>query len=52
MKVDKHANVYFDESGFTGNRLLDSQQPIFSYASFISNDENARLLVNHIIKKI
>ncbi|WP_429052149.1 DUF3800 domain-containing protein [Aeromonas rivipollensis] len=49
--MDKHANVYFDESGFTGNRLLDSQQPIFSYASFISNDENARLLVNHIIKK-
>ena len=32
--------VFFDESGFTGARLLDPAQPIFSYASVaISNDE-------------
>ena len=24
--------VYFDEAGFTGNNLLDSEQPLFVYA--------------------
>jgi len=50
-KLKNHANVYFDESGFTGNKLLDAQQPIFSYASVVIYDEEAKLLVDHIIKK-
>lgn len=49
--MESHANVYFDESGFTGNKLLDAQQPIFSYASVVIDDEEAKLLVDHIIKK-
>lgn len=49
--MKKHANVYFDESGFTGNRLLDSQQPIFSYAAVVIEDEEANALVDQIIKK-
>ena len=49
--MEEHANIYFDESGFTGNRLLDSQQPIFSYAAISIEEEEARALVAHIIKK-
>lgn len=49
--MKEHANVYFDESGFTGNRLLDSQQPIFSYAAVVIDDDKAIALVDHIIKK-
>ncbi|WP_394124375.1 DUF3800 domain-containing protein [Psychrobacter nivimaris] len=49
--MEEHANVYFDESGFTGNRLLDSKQPIFSYAAVVIQDEEAKALVAHIIKK-
>ncbi|EGR1072233.1 DUF3800 domain-containing protein [Vibrio cholerae] len=49
--LKNHANVYFDESGFTGNKLLDVQQPIFCYASVVIEDEEAKLLVDHIIKK-
>ena len=49
--LEEHANVYFDESGFTGNRLLDSKQPIFSYAAVVIQDEEAKALVAHIIKK-
>ena len=49
--LEEHANVYFDESGFTGNRLLDSKQPIFSYAAVVIQDEEAKALVTHIIKK-
>ena len=49
--MKEHANVYFDESGFTGNRLLDSQQPIFSYAAVVIDDDDATALVDHIIKK-
>lgn len=50
-KLKNHANVYFDESGFTGNKLLDVQQPIFCYASVVIEDEEAKLLVEYIIKK-
>ncbi|SBT60938.1 Protein of uncharacterised function (DUF3800) [Plesiomonas shigelloides] len=49
--MKNHANVYFDESGFTGNKLLDVQQPIFCYASVVIEDEEAKLLVEYIIKK-
>ena len=49
--LEEHANVYFDESGFTGNRLLDSKQPIFSSAAVVIQDEEAKALVAHIIKK-
>jgi hypothetical protein len=45
------ANVYFDESGFTGNNLLHKQQKYFSYASVVTNDEEAQVLVEHIIRK-
>ncbi len=49
--MEEHASVYFDESGFTGNRLLDSQQTIFSYAAVVIEDEEATALVDHIIQK-
>jgi len=49
--LEEHANVYFDESGFTGNRLLDSQQPIFSYAAVVIEESEAKELVEHIIRK-
>tara|TARA_R110000850_G_scaffold88133_4_gene189293 strand:- start:980 stop:2122 length:1143 start_codon:yes stop_codon:yes gene_type:complete len=49
--LEEHASVYFDESGFTGNRLLDSQQTIFSYAAVVIEDEEATALVDHIIQK-
>ncbi|PKG37308.1 DUF3800 domain-containing protein [Psychromonas sp. Urea-02u-13] len=45
------ANVYFDESGFTGNNLLHKQQKYFSYASVVSDDNEAQALVDHIIRK-
>lgn len=44
-------NVYFDESGFTGNNLLSKEQPFFSYAVVVSDDEESKEFVEHIIKK-
>lgn len=43
--------IFCDESGFTGNRLLDKEQPIFTYASVLSTDEDAKNFVNYIIDK-
>lgn len=43
--------IFCDESGFTGNRLLDQEQPIFTYASVLSTDQDAQNFVNHIITK-
>jgi hypothetical protein len=37
--------IYCDESGFTGNRLLDADQPIFTFASVASNEEEAQFIV-------
>jgi len=31
--------IYFDEAGYTGNNLLDKDQPIFCYLGLISSDE-------------
>lgn len=42
--------IYCDESGFTGNRLLDADQPIFTFASVASNEEEAQFIVEKIIK--
>ncbi|HCG7962962.1 TPA: DUF3800 domain-containing protein [Vibrio parahaemolyticus] len=43
--------IYFDESGFTGNNLLSACQEFFSYGSVASSDEEAKEVVEHIIKK-
>lgn len=42
--------IYCDESGFTGNKLLDVDQPIFTFASVASNEEEAKFIVAKIIK--
>ena len=42
--------IYCDESGFTGNKLLDVDQPIFTFASVASNEEEAKFIVEKIIK--
>ncbi|MDH1520359.1 DUF3800 domain-containing protein [Acinetobacter johnsonii] len=42
--------IYCDESGFTGNRLLDADQPIFTFASVASNEEETQFIVEKIIK--
>lgn len=44
-------NIYFDESGFTGNNLLNSSQTVFSYASIASSDEEAKEFVEYLIDK-
>lgn len=44
-------NIYFDESGFTGNNLLHPQQGIFSYASVHTDDDEAKSFVEYAIKK-
>lgn len=51
VKMVSKANVYFDESGFTGNNLLHKQQKYFCYASVVSDDVESQALVKHIIKK-
>ncbi|WP_447767397.1 DUF3800 domain-containing protein [Pseudomonas kilonensis] len=43
--------IYFDESGFTGNNLLHPRQNYFAYASVATNDDEARTVVERIIKK-
>lgn len=49
LKMD--LKIFCDESGFTGNRLLDQKQPIFTYASVLSTDKDAEDFVNYIITK-
>ena len=49
--MSSKANVYFDESGFTGNNLLHKQQKYFCCASVISNENESQQLVHHILKK-
>ncbi|HBQ0943525.1 TPA: DUF3800 domain-containing protein, partial [Klebsiella pneumoniae] len=44
-------NVYFDESGFTGNNLLSKDQPFFSYAAVITDEEESKQFVDYIIQK-
>ncbi|MEZ0581369.1 DUF3800 domain-containing protein [Erwinia sp. STN24] len=43
--------VYFDESGFTGNNLLSRDQPFFSYAAVVSDEEESKAFVERIIDK-
>lgn len=45
------AEIYCDESGFTGNNLSDSKDTWFSYASVAVNHHDAEAFVKHIIKK-
>ena len=41
-------NIYCDEAGFTGNRMLDMQQPVFTYASIAMDPTEAEGLIEHI----
>ena len=43
--------IYFDESGFTGNNLLNPDQKYFIYASVASDDQEAREFVENLISK-
>ena len=44
-------DIYCDEAGFTGNRMLDAQQPMFIYASVAMEETEARELVAQIRRK-
>lgn len=44
-------NVYFDESGFTGNNLLDPDQGIFAYASVAADEDDAKTFVNRVARQ-
>jgi hypothetical protein len=41
-------NVFCDESGFTGNKLLDVEQEIFSYAAVAITSDEAQELVERL----
>lgn len=43
--------IYFDESGFTGNNLLNEKQNYFAYASVATNPDEAKGVVDRIVKK-
>jgi len=43
--------IYFDESGFTGNNLMNHQQKHFAYGSVATDDTEAREFVSGLIKK-
>ncbi|MCY3818608.1 MAG: DUF3800 domain-containing protein [Gammaproteobacteria bacterium] len=40
--------IYCDEAGFTGNHLLDDQQPWFAYASVAIEDPEAREIIRRL----
>jgi hypothetical protein len=42
--------IYCDEAGFTGNNLLDSQQPYFAYASVAMEPEEAASIVERVVR--
>ena len=42
-------NIYFDESGFTGNNLLSAEQAYFTYASVASSDDEAKEIVEYLV---
>lgn len=42
-------NIYFDESGFTGNNLLSPEQAYFTYASVASSDDEAKEIVEYLV---
>lgn len=41
-------NIYFDESGFTGNNLLHSDQRYFAYASVATDDQEEKDFVESL----
>lgn len=43
--------IFFDESGFTGNNLLQSHQMHFAYGSVATDDAEAKEFVSGLIKK-
>jgi hypothetical protein len=42
--------VYCDEAGFTGNNLLDHQQPFFAYSAVALEEAEAAEIVEHIVR--
>lgn len=42
--------IYCDESGFTGNNLLDAESPFFTYAAVAIEDAAAREIVERTIR--
>ena len=44
--------IYFDESGFTGNNLLDPDQPVFAYTGVALNPEAAAYLHSEVISRV
>ncbi|AFZ33556.1 MULTISPECIES: DUF3800 domain-containing protein [Cyanophyceae] len=42
--------IYCDEAGFTGNNLMDKQQPYFAYASVAINEDEAKECVDKVTK--
>lgn len=51
MNNSSPQKIYFDESGFTGNNLLNPNQELFSYASVATNDIEAQHFVEDLIRK-
>ncbi len=45
-----NAQIYCDESGFTGSKLLDRAQPYFTYASVSMNAADADELIDRVRK--
>lgn len=43
--------IYCDESGFSGNYLLDREQPFFAYSSIAIDNEEATCLINELKTK-
>lgn len=44
-------SIYFDESGFTGENLLDPNQIHFIYASVVTTDDESDVFIEKIMKK-
>ena len=47
--MNKPKNIYFDEAGFAGNNLLDSQQPYFVFGSVAIDNSDADILLKQAI---
>ncbi len=43
--------IYFDESGFTGNNLLNEKQNYFAYASVATTPDEAESVATRIMKQ-
>ena len=49
--MDEAQKIYFDESGFTGDNLLNKNQTVFSYGSVATSDDEARDFVRYLQRK-